>query len=128
MIKSVFEYPVFFSQSLCMGFLFAVQETNLGTAQDSKVRGAEARGKDAVVSNFLLMCLQNPEHRHLFASSLSSPNFDVLRRPWVGLLDSEEKSHAELVRTKIGGFENGVWSQNELDFNVFNNWSNLKYR
>ena len=74
------------------------------------------------------MCLQNPEHRHLLASSLSSPNFDVLRRPWVGLLDSEEKSHAELLRTKIGGIQNVIWSQNELDFNVFNNWSNLNLR
>ena len=62
------------------------------------------------------MCLQNPEHRHLFALSLSSPNFDVLRRPWVGLLDSEEKSHAKSVGMKIGGFENDVWSKNEFDF------------
>jgi len=52
------------------------------------------------------MCLQNPEHRHLLVSSFSSPNFDVLRCTWVGLLDNEEKSRAELVETKIGGFEN----------------------
>ena len=62
------------------------------------------------------MCLQNPEHRHLFASSLSSPNFDVLRRPWVGLLDSEEKSHAKLLRMKIGAFENSFDPKNELYF------------
>jgi len=52
------------------------------------------------------MCLQNPKHHYPFALSFSSPNFDVLRLTWVGLLDNEEKSRAELVGTKIGGFEN----------------------